>query len=123
MLSEETCVRVTHTRRSTSTSKRAESGRSSLVFQVRVSACKDMLRRKWSIIAVRSQRKVQVTLYIEVLEHCEKVGDYVSRVQFDERIIDEEGQIDFLETQIGLFDRLGEERYGLSNAKPADQVE
>jgi bacterioferritin len=82
-----------------------------------------MLRRKWSIIAVRSQRKVQVTLYFEGLKHYEKVGDYVSRVPFDERIIDEEGQIDFLETQIGLFDRLGEERYGLLNAKLADQAE
>jgi bacterioferritin len=36
---------------------------------------------------------------------------------------DEEGHIDFLETQIGLFDRLGAEKYGQLNARPADQAE
>lgn len=63
------------------------------------------------------------TLYIEARQHCDKVGDYVSRALFDDLISDEEGHIDFLETQLGLFDRLGEEKYGLLNAKPADQAE
>ncbi len=63
------------------------------------------------------------TLYIEARQHCDKVGDYVSRALFDELLADEEGHIDFLETQLGLFDRLGEERYGLLNASPADQAE
>ena len=63
------------------------------------------------------------TLYVEARQHCDKVGDYVSRALFDELIADEEGHIDFLETQIGLFHKLGEERYGLLNAKPADQAE
>lgn len=59
------------------------------------------------------------TLYIEAREHCEKVGDYVTKGLFESLIADEEGHIDFLETQIGLYDKLGEERYGLLNAKPA----
>lgn len=63
------------------------------------------------------------TLYIEARQHCDKVGDYVSRALFDELLADEEGHIDFLETQIGLFDSLGAERYGLLNAKPASQAE
>lgn len=62
-------------------------------------------------------------LYIEARRHCDSVGDYVSRALFDELIADEEGHIDFLETQIGLFDRLGAEKYGMLNAKPADQAE
>lgn len=63
------------------------------------------------------------TLYIEARQHCDKVGDYVSRALFDDLIADEEGHIDFLETQIGLFDRLGEQQYGLLNAKPASKAE
>ncbi len=63
------------------------------------------------------------TLYIEARDHCDKVGDYVSKNLFEELIADEEGHIDFLETQIDLFEKLGEERYGLLNALPADQAE
>lgn len=62
-------------------------------------------------------------LYIEARRHCDEVGDYVSRALCDELIADEEGHIDFLETQLGLFDRLGAEKYGMLNAKPADQAE
>jgi bacterioferritin len=63
------------------------------------------------------------TLYIEARRHCDSVGDYVTRALFDTLIADEEGHIDFLETQIGLFDKLGEEKYGLLNAKPANAAE
>ncbi|MCB1399969.1 MAG: bacterioferritin [Rhodobacteraceae bacterium] len=63
------------------------------------------------------------TLYIEARQHCDKVGDYVSRALFDDLIQDEEGHIDFLETQIDLHDKIGAERYGLLNAKPADEAE
>jgi bacterioferritin len=63
------------------------------------------------------------TLYIEARDHCDKVGDYVSKNLFEELIADEEGHIDYLETQIDLFEKLGEERYGLLNALPADQAE
>ena len=63
------------------------------------------------------------TLYIEARRHCDAVGDFVTRALFDELIADEEGHIDFLETQIGLYDQLGAEKYGLLNATPADKAE
>lgn len=63
------------------------------------------------------------SLYIEARDHCEKVGDYVSKALFEDLIADEEGHIDFLETQISLHDRLGEQNYGLLNAKPANEAE
>jgi bacterioferritin len=63
------------------------------------------------------------TLYIEARRHCDSVGDYVTRALFDELIADEEGHIDFLETQIGLFDTLGAEKYCLLNAKPASKAD
>ena len=59
------------------------------------------------------------TLYIEARRYCDEVGDFVTRALFDELLADEEGHIDYLETQIDLFDNLGAERYGLLNAKPA----
>ncbi len=61
-------------------------------------------------------------LYIEAREYCDKVGDYVTRALFDELLADEEGHIDFLETQLALHDRIGPERYGALNAKPADEA-
>ena len=62
-------------------------------------------------------------LYIEARRYCDQVGDYVSRALFDELITDEEGHIDFLETQLGLYDQLGEQNYGLLNASPANEAE
>ncbi|AGT09590.1 bacterioferritin [Paracoccus aminophilus] len=62
-------------------------------------------------------------LYIEARDHCEKVGDYVSKALFEALIADEEGHIDFLETQLGLYDNIGAQAYGQLNAKPADQAE
>lgn len=63
------------------------------------------------------------TLYIEARRYCDQAGDYVTRALFDELLADEEGHIDFLETQLALHDRLGAERYGLLNAKTADKAE
>ncbi|MCC6001987.1 MAG: bacterioferritin [Pararhodobacter sp.] len=63
------------------------------------------------------------TLYIEARRHCDSVGDFVTRGLFDELIADEEGHIDYLETQLGLMEQLGAEKYGLLNATPADKAE
>jgi bacterioferritin len=63
------------------------------------------------------------TLYAEARDHCRKVGDYVSMNLFEELMTDEEGHIDFLETQIDLVGRIGEQNWGELNAKPADEVE
>ncbi|MTJ04571.1 MAG: bacterioferritin [Sediminimonas qiaohouensis] len=62
------------------------------------------------------------TLYIKARDDCESVGDYVSKNLFEELIADEEGHIDFLETQLDLYDTLGAERYGLLNASAANDA-
>ena len=55
-------------------------------------------------------------------EICEECGDYVSMKLFDELLSDEEGHIDFLETQLDLLGKIGEERYALLNAQSADEA-
>lgn len=45
------------------------------------------------------------------IELCEKVGDFVSRELFRSILSSEEDHIDWLETQLDLIARLGEERY------------
>ena len=42
---------------------------------------------------------------------CEKLGDYVSRELFQHIIKSEEDHIDWLQTQLGLIDRIGLENY------------
>ncbi|MBX8783011.1 bacterioferritin [Ochrobactrum sp. GRS2] len=63
------------------------------------------------------------TSYKKSREICDEAGDYVSRQLFDELLKDEEGHIDFLETQLELLGKIGEERYGMLNAAPADAAE
>ena len=63
------------------------------------------------------------TLYIEARDYCESVKDYVSKVLFEDLIKDEEGHIDFLETQLDLYEEIGAQNYGQLNAKPADEAE
>jgi bacterioferritin len=61
--------------------------------------------------------------YKKSREICDQLGDYVSKQLFDELLADEEGHIDFLETQLDLLAKIGEERYGQLNAAPADAAE
>ena len=42
---------------------------------------------------------------------------------FEDLLADEEGHIDFLETQLDLLAKIGEERYGMLNAGSADEAE
>lgn len=63
------------------------------------------------------------TLYAEARKYCEEVGDYVSKILFEELMSDEEGHIDFLETQLDLVEKLGEEKYALLNASKMDDAE
>ena len=63
------------------------------------------------------------TLYLEAREYCSNVNDQVSKSLFDDLIEDEEGHIDFLETQLELFAKIGEEKYGMLNAEPANEAE
>jgi bacterioferritin len=50
-------------------------------------------------------------LYQEAATHCHSVKDYVSRDLFEQLMHDEEGHIDFLETQLDLIDKLGLQLY------------
>lgn len=63
------------------------------------------------------------TLYAEARQHCESVGDFVSKNIFEELMTDEEGHIDFLETQLDLVAKLGEEKYAQLNASKMDEAE
>ncbi|HXV30589.1 MAG TPA: bacterioferritin [Sinorhizobium sp.] len=54
---------------------------------------------------------------------CHHAGDYISMRLFEELLSDEEGHIDFLETQLQLLTELGPEKYGQLNADSADDAE
>jgi bacterioferritin len=47
----------------------------------------------------------------EAIAYCESVRDFVSRDLFREILADEEEQVDFIETQLGLIDKIGLENY------------
>ncbi len=52
-----------------------------------------------------------VPLLREAIAHCESVGDYVSRRLFADILESEEEHIDWIETQLSLIQRLGEQNY------------
>jgi bacterioferritin len=47
----------------------------------------------------------------EAIAHCESVRDFVSRDLFADILEGEEEQVDFIETQLGLIEKIGLERY------------
>ena len=51
------------------------------------------------------------TLLKEAVQHCESVRDYVSREIFEDILKDTEEHIDYLETQIELVGKVGEQNY------------
>ncbi|NMG37880.1 bacterioferritin [Chelativorans sp. ZYF759] len=59
--------------------------------------------------------------YKKSREICQELGDYVTMKLFEELLADEEGHIDFLETQLDLMESLGEEKYALLNSVSADE--
>lgn len=62
-------------------------------------------------------------MYKEASEYCREVGDYVTMELFKALLEDEEGHIDFLETQLDLHDRVGAENYAQLNASKMDEAE
>lgn len=62
-------------------------------------------------------------LYRDACKHCESVGDFVSKSLFEELLADEEGHIDFLETQLELLGNIGPENYAHLNASKMDEAE
>lgn len=61
--------------------------------------------------------------YAKSKEVCEKEGDYVSKNIFEGLLKDEEGHIDFLETQLELLERIGMQNYQMLQADSADSAE
>ena len=47
----------------------------------------------------------------DAIAHCEQVGDYVSRELFATILESEEAHIDWIETQLALIARIGEQNY------------
>lgn len=62
-------------------------------------------------------------LYVKGRDLCREVKDYVSMELFEELLEDEEGHIDFLETQLDLLAKIGVENYGQLQAGSADEAE
>ncbi len=56
----------------------------------------------------------------EAIAYCEGVRDFVSRDLFSDILQGEEDQVDFIETQFELIDRIGLERYILLQSGSAD---
>ena len=47
----------------------------------------------------------------DAIAHCEKVRDYISRELFEEILESEEEHIDWIETNLGLIERVGLQNY------------
>ncbi len=62
-------------------------------------------------------------LYKEAREYCSTAGDHVTKELFDQLLADEEGHIDFLETQLDLLDKIGPQNYAHLNASKMDEAE
>lgn len=62
-------------------------------------------------------------LYLEAAQYCDSANDRVSKILFEELAADEEGHIDFLETQLDLMDKIGVQNYGQLQAGSADEAE
>ncbi|MEC7761188.1 MAG: bacterioferritin [Pseudomonadota bacterium] len=62
-------------------------------------------------------------LYREARDVCRDENDYVTMKLFEDLLADEEGHIDFLETQIDLYERIGAENFAHLNAAKMDSEE
>ena len=63
------------------------------------------------------------TAYMKSREICHEAGDYVTLKVVVVLLSDEEGHLDFLETQLDLLAAIGETKYGQLNADSANEAE
>lgn len=54
---------------------------------------------------------IAVPVLRDAIKHCEEVKDYISRELFEHILESEEEHIDWLETQLGLIEKVGMENY------------
>ncbi len=52
-----------------------------------------------------------IPLLRDAIEYCESIKDYVSRDLFSDILDNEEEHVDWLETQLGLIEKVGIENY------------
>jgi len=57
---------------------------------------------------------------MEARAACREEEDYVTMMLFEDLLKDEEGHIDYIETQLGLLNDIGAQNYGQLNADSAD---
>jgi bacterioferritin len=62
-------------------------------------------------------------LYKEAYKVCHELGDFVSMELFRELLEDEEGHINFIESELSLLESIGLENYGQLQADHADKKE
>lgn len=62
--------------------------------------------------------EIAIPLYRDAIHHCESVRDYGTRDLLQRILVDEEGHVDFLETQFDLIERMGIERYIQTQSEP-----
>ena len=63
---------------------------------------------------LRCDLKLEMVAHVDLKEavaYCEAIGDYVSRELFENILESEEEHIDWLETQLGLIDKVGLQNY------------
>ena len=71
--------------------------------------------------ADRRQEDKAATDLREAIPYCESVRDFPSRDLFSHILRDEEDHIDFIETQLDLLDRIGQQNWTQLNSTPADE--
>ena len=60
---------------------------------------------------------------LEAIAACERVRDFISRELFSEILEHEEEHIDWIETQLGLIEKVGLENYLQRQIEPGDEGE
>ena len=55
----------------------------------------------------------------DAIAYCEGIKDYVSRDLFEEILVSEEEHVDWLETQLGLIEKVGIQNYQQSQMESA----